>query len=188
MNRVESRCGISLGLGALLVGTLAVAGCSSHPDEKAAVYQSLNGHDLSSVIVKQDRKSGAITLSGIVGSADRKSQAEQLAKAAAPDYTITDDIQVDSSGLQGMMATATAKSELDSSIESHFKASIKEHKNLDQEPIQYWANDGTLTLKGAVRTEREKREAEELAKRVPQVQHVVNQIEIKPTKPSPSNS
>ncbi len=189
MKHTESRRDFSLGLAAILVGALAFAGCStaSHPDEKAAVYQSLNQHDLSSVMVNQNRESGVITLNGIVGGADRKSRAEELAKEAAPDYTINDNIQVDPTGLQGMMSAATTKSELDSSIENHFITSIKEH-NLNPQAIQYWANDGTLTLKGAVRTEREKKEAEELAKKVPQVQHVVNEIQVRPSKQSASNS
>jgi osmotically-inducible protein OsmY len=190
MKRMESECRFCLGLAAIVVSTLAVAGCSraSHPDEQAAVYQSLNSHDLSSVMVDQNRDSGVITLTGIVGGADRKSRAEELAKAAAPDYTINDNIQVDSSGLHGMISAAAAKSELDSSIENQFKASIKEHGNLDQQAIQFWANAGTLTLKGAVRTEREKKQVEELAKKVPQVQHVVNEIEVRPKKQSASNS
>ena len=190
MKRTETRRILSLGFAAVLVATLVVAGCSrmSHPDQKEAVYQSLSSHDLSSVMVNQNRESGVITLTGIVGGADRKSRAEELAKAAAPGYTITDNIQVVSSGLQSMISAATAKSELDTSIENHFKASIKEQKDLNRQPIQYWANDGTLTLKGAVNTEKEKREAEELAKKVPQVQHVVNEIEVTPHKTLPSNS
>jgi len=190
MKRTEARRTFSLGLAGILVATLAVAGCSrmAHPDEKEAVYQSLSSHDLGSVMVNQNRESGVITLTGIVGDASRKSRAEELAKEAAPGYTITDNIQVVSSGLQGMISAATAKSELDTSIENHFKASIKGHKDLDQQAIQYWANGGTLTLKGAVKTEKEKREAEELAKKVPQVQHVVNEIEVAPHKTSPSNS
>jgi hyperosmotically inducible periplasmic protein len=190
MKRTEARRSFSLGLAAILIATIVVAGCSrtSHPDQQAAVYQSLSSHDLSSVMVNQNRESGVITLTGVVGGADRKSRAEELAKAAAPGYTITDNIQVVSSGLQGMITAATAKSELDASIENHFKASIEEHKDLDLRAIQFWANGGTLTLKGIVKTEKERREAEELAQKVPQVQHVVNYIQVAPHKTSTSNS
>jgi hyperosmotically inducible protein len=181
MMSAKTSFGLYLASAGILAGGIAVAGCSGmlHPDEQAAVYKSLNSHYLSSVMVDQDRRSGVMKLNGVVGGTDRKARAEQLAKEAAPDYTIQDNLRVDTSGIQGMISAAASKSELDSAIEDHFKASIKAHKDLDRQSIQYWANGGTLTLKGAVKSEREKREAEDLAKKVPQVQHVVNDLEVK---------
>src|SRR5579863_1681320 len=103
MKHTSTRLGwLALG-GVLLVGLLALVGCEKqHPDDKQAVYNTLGQHDLSSVEVFQDRRSGEITLRGIVGSEDRKSQAESLAKQAAPDYTIKNQIQVESAGLEGL--------------------------------------------------------------------------------------
>ncbi len=80
--------------GALLSASLLFAGCGSHPDDKAAVYAALNKSDLRSITVKQDRHSGELTLNGIVTSPARKSQAEDIARQAAPEYTITNQIQV----------------------------------------------------------------------------------------------
>ena len=48
--------------------------------------QRLHSHSLNSVSVSQDREKGVMTLNGDVGSNDLKSQAENLAKQAAPDY------------------------------------------------------------------------------------------------------
>lgn len=79
---------------ALLAAAFLSVGCGSHPDDKAAVYAALGKSNLSSVMAKQDRRSGVITLSGIVTSPDRKSQAETLARQAAPEYRIADQIQV----------------------------------------------------------------------------------------------
>lgn len=172
---------------AMLAGALIVAGCNKQfPDEKSAVTNSLNGNSLNAVDVSQDRQKGVMTLSGSVASDDQKSQAEKLAKQAAPDYTIADEIGVRPPGDQSQAGAVS--SSLDSAIEDNFKAELKGHKNLDDQSIHYNAKNGTLVLKGTVKTEKQKNEAENLAKRVPNVQQVVNEIEVKPTKHSPATS
>jgi hyperosmotically inducible protein len=178
-----------LGSVTLLLGALAIAGCHNqpaHPDEKSAVTNSLNSNNLNSVSVSQDRDKGVITLTGNVTSDDQKSQAETLAKQAAPDYTVADEIGVRPVGDQGQ-AGAVASS-LDSGIEDNFKASIKANKNLDKQSIHFKAKNGTLVLNGSVKTVAQKKEAEILAKHVPNVQQVVNELEVKPGKHSPANS
>ena len=178
-----------LGSGAMLLGALAVAGCHNqpaHPDEKSAVTTSLSASNLDSVSVSQDRDKGVITLTGNVSSDDLKSQAENLAKQAAPDYTIADEIGVRPVGDEGQARAVS--SNLDSAIEDNFKASIKANKNLDEQSIHFTAKNGTLVLKGSVRTAAQKKEAGNLAKQVPNVQQVVNELEVKPKKHSPANS
>jgi hyperosmotically inducible protein len=169
----------------LLVGLLALAGCQNeHPDNKQAIYNTLNGHDLRSIEVFQDRRKGEIRLRGIVASPDQKASAESLTQQAAPGYAIKNQIQVQSAGLEDLEKSAEKKANnanLDSAIEDQFKASIENSKKLGKQQIQYSADNGTLYLKGTVNSEKEKREAEELAKKVPQVQHVVNDIEVKPS-------
>jgi hyperosmotically inducible protein len=177
------------GLAATLIGTLAVAGCHNqpaHPDEKSAVTTSLNSNNLGSVSVSQDRDKGVMTLTGNVTSGDLKSQAESIAKQAAPDYTIADEIGVRPVGDQSQAGAVS--SNLDSAIEDNFKASIKANRNLDEQSIHFSAKNGTLVLKGSVKTLAQKHEAEGLAKRVPNVQQVVNELEVKPGKHSPANS
>lgn len=166
--------------GVALVGLLALVGCQNqHPDVKQAVYSALSQHDLMSVEVSQDRDKGEITLSGIVGSPDQKTNAEHLTHQAAPGYTITDKIQVQSAGIAGMVKSAQKDAKLDSAIEDKYKASLKQNKKLEKEGIKYSADNGTLYLKGSVKTAKERQEAEDLAKKVPQVQHVVNDIAVK---------
>jgi hyperosmotically inducible periplasmic protein len=153
-----------------------------------AVYNALDQSNLRSVTVSQDRGAGTITLSGIVGSMDRRKQAEQVAKQAAPAYHIVDRIQIESAGLQGEIKAATQTSHLDSAIEDNFKARIADEPSLKSEKIQYSAYKGTLTLRGTVRSTKERSQAEDLAKKIPQVQHVINEIQVKAGKPSPANS
>jgi osmotically-inducible protein OsmY len=174
----------------LLTVAMVSAGCmsSNHPDVKLAVYNALDQHDLRSVTVSEDRRAGVITLSGIVGANDRKQRAEQLAQQTAPGYSIVDRIRVDVTGIGGEERAAIQTAQLDSSIEDRYKARLASNPALRNQKIEYSAYNGTLTLKGSVRNARERKEAEDLAKRVPQVHSVVNQIHIHPGKPSPANS
>ena len=170
-------------LGAVaLVGLLALVGCQKdHPDVKQSVYSALGQNDLASVEVFQDRRKGEITLRGIVGSSDEKAKADTLAQQAAPGYTITDQLRVESAGIAGMEKAAQKDATLDSAIEDKYKASLQSNRRLEKDSIQYSADNGTLYLKGSVKTTREKKEAEDLAKKVPQVQHVVNDLAVKPS-------
>jgi hyperosmotically inducible protein len=169
----------------LLAASLIIAGCqhtAAPPDEKAAVSSLLNGNNLPSVSVSQDREKGTMTLTGDVGSDDRKAQAQNLAQQAAPDYTIVNEIGVRSVGL--VSQENAVASDLDSAIESNVNASIKAHKNLDEQSIHPSAKNGTLVLKGTVKTVEQKQEAEDLARQVPNVQQVVNELEVNPNKHS----
>ncbi len=168
----------------VLAGTLTVAGChqnAAHPDVKDAVTNSLNSNQLSNVSVSQDRDKGVMTLTGNVDSADKKSQAETLAKQAAPDYTVANEIGVRPPEVANAGAVA---SDLDKGIEENYKAAIKAHKALDDQSIHADSKNGTLELKGSVKTAAQKKEAEALAKKTPNVQQVVNEIEVDPKKHS----
>jgi hyperosmotically inducible periplasmic protein len=173
---------------ALLTTTLALCGCghSGHPDDRMAVYNALNQHDLRSVNVSQDRGAGTITLSGIVGAAIQKQEAVQFAQQAAPGYSIVDRLKVENAGVQGAIKAAQKDAKLDSAIEDHYEATLAAHKNLKD--IHASAYNQTLTLKGSVKTYKEREEAEDLAKKVPKVDHVVNEIQIKGAKTAPANS
>ena len=162
---------------AILAGAMIVAGCNkpSHPDEKAQVNDALKNNSLSDVSVSQDRDKGVMTLKGDVNAQDLKNQAENIAKQAAPDYTITNEIGVRPPGESNAGSVA---SNLDSAIEDNYKAMIKAHAALNDQSIRASAKNGTLVLKGTVKTAKQKKEAEDLAKKVPNVQQVVNEIEI----------
>lgn len=174
---------LRLGAAILLGSALVIAGCQNknHPDEKAAVTNSLNSNNLGSVDVSQDRENGVMTLKGDVASADAKQQAGSLAKQAAPDYTIANEIGVRPPQVANAGSVA---SNLDSAIEDNFKAAIKAHENLNDQSIHASAKNGTLVIKGSVKTAAQKKEVGTLAKQVPNVQQVVNELEVKPNKHS----
>jgi hyperosmotically inducible protein len=179
---------LSMGSSAVLVGVLALAGCNnkpSHPDEKSAVSGALSSNNLSAVSVSQDQDKGVMTLTGNVDTDDRKSQAEVLAKQAAPDYTVANQIGVRP---PGDAQAGSAASNRDNAIEDNYKAELKEHKALNDQSISYSSKNGTLVLKGSVKTPGQKKEAEKLAKGIQNVEQVVNEIEVKPGKHSTSAS
>lgn len=162
-----------------LAGALIFAGCNNgphYPDSEAAVNNALTQNNLGSIHVSQDRDKGVITLTGTVPSPDQKTQAENVAKGAASAYTIADEIAVVPP--QNASATQAANSDTDSAIEDNFKAEIKKHRNLDDQSIDIKAKNGAVVLSGTVRTEAQKREAKRLAKGIPNVQQVVNEIKV----------
>lgn len=139
-------------------------------------------NDLGVVKVSQDRDKGVLTLSGDVETADKKAQAETIAAQAAPGYGISNEIGVRPIGAESQ--AKSVDSSLDDGIENNFKAALKAHKNLDDQSIHYSAKNGTLVLKGSVKTNAQKDEAQKLAKAVPHVNQVVNEIDVKPDKDS----
>lgn len=176
-----------LGSGTLLLGsTMLVAGCNmTHPDEKAPVNEALKSSNLSNIDVSQDRTKGVMTLKGNVATDGDKKTAMEAAQRAAPDYTVANEI-----GVRPPQETNAGQvdSKLDSGIEDNFKAAVKAHENLNDQSISASAKNGTLVIKGSVKTPEQKHEASNLAKQVPNVLQVVNELEVKPGKHSTPNS
>jgi len=178
MHSRNRRSGVAV-LGLILGGAMAFVGCSSaHPDEKDAVNNALTANQLGVVSVSQDRDKGVITLTGDVETAEKKQQAETVAKQAAPDYTIENQVGVRPIGDESQ--AKAVDSALDSGIEDNYKAALKAHKKLDQQSISYKSKNGTLTLSGNVHSVAQKKEAGDLAKKIPNVKETVNEIEVKP--------
>jgi hyperosmotically inducible protein len=163
----------------------ALAGCNrdaQHPDVKDAVDSAMTSNNLGVVKVSQDRDKGVLTLTGDVISADDKARAETVAKGAAPGYTIANDLGVRPQGNEDQAKSVDSK--LDDGIKDNYKAALKAHKNLDDQSISSDVKNGTITLTGSVKTAAQKAEAAKLAKTVPNVKEVVNELEVKNDKHS----
>ncbi len=174
-----------LGLfGAALVSLFLLAGCNTqaqHADVKDSVDQAMTRNDLGVVKVSQDRDKGVLTLTGDVDSDAKKAQAESVAKQTAPDYAVANELAVRPPTADNSQGKAVDNS-LDKGIEDNFKAELKAHKNLDDQSIHYDATNGTLVLKGSVKTAAQKQEAMKLAKHIPNVKEVVNELDVQPDK------
>jgi hyperosmotically inducible protein len=161
-----------------LAAACLLAGCNNgpkYPDSKAQVTSSLAQDSLSNLTVSQDRKQGLITLTGTVPSEEKKLQAEDIAKSAAPKYKIADETTV----VPPPSAVVTAKpSRKDVEIQDKFNQEVKQDHFLDRagDSITATSTNGNLVLTGKVRTKYDKGEVEKLAKSIPNVNKVENNL------------
>jgi hyperosmotically inducible periplasmic protein len=162
----------------LLAVFFVAAGCTqtNKKSEVDQVKQALQQADLKDVTVSDDTDKNTVTLGGTLHSDDAKNRAGEIAKQAAPDRTIANEISVQPVGDESQ-ARGVA-SNLDDGIENNYKAALIS-KRLDKQSIHYKAKNGVLTLTGSVKAPQQKSQAEMLASKVPNVEQVVNQIEVK---------
>ena len=164
---------------AILAAILAGAGCTQTNTKKSeadTVKQALEQADLKDVRVSDDTDKNTVTLSGTLHSDEAKNRAGEIAKSAAPERTIANEISVQPVGDESRAKDVA--SNLDDGIENNYKAALIS-KRLNKQSIHYDAKNGVLTLTCNVKSTAQKSEAELLASKVPNVQQVVNQIEVK---------
>lgn len=164
---------------ASLMLALAI-GCSTNkantPDVKDQVSRALDNAGYKDLHVDVNNDKELVTLTGNVKTQEDKEKAESLAKNAAGGYVISDEIGVRPDGVES--SAKKIDSNLDTAIEKDFKAVIIAHR-LDKQHIRYDAKNGVLTLKGDVDTPALREQTEKLAASVPNVQQVVNELDVK---------
>ncbi|HKV92086.1 MAG TPA: BON domain-containing protein [Candidatus Angelobacter sp.] len=160
---------------------LALAmGCTSNkastPDVKDQVTKALDNAGYKDLKIDVNHDKELVTLTGDVKTQEDKDHAEDLAKAAASGYVISNEIGVRPEGVEN--AARKIDSNVDDAIEKDFKAVMIANR-LDAQSIRYNAKNGVLTLKGNVDTPALRDKAEKLAASVPNVQQVVNELDVK---------
>ncbi|HZS28069.1 MAG TPA: BON domain-containing protein [Candidatus Angelobacter sp.] len=166
---------------ALVSLLLALAmGCTSNkastPDVKDQVTKALDNAGYKDLKVDVNHDKELVTLTGDVKTQEDKDHAEDLAKAAASGYVISNEVGVRPEGVEN--AARKIDTNVDDAIEKDFKAVIIAHR-LEKQHIRYDAKNGVLTLKGDVDTSGMREQVEKLAASVPNVQQVVNELDIK---------
>jgi hyperosmotically inducible protein len=166
----------------LVVGSLV--GCSrtseKSPDVSDNIRRSLDQSGLKDVSVSQDRDKGVITLGGNVPVDSDKSQAESIAKSIAAGEVVSDQIAVLPAGAES--ESKTVNSDLDKAIDKNLDAALiqdKLHKG-----VKYDVKNGVVTLTGEVNSESKRAQVQKVASTVPNVQQVVNELEVKGRKAS----
>jgi len=156
---------------------LAGSACSKQPEHtyKTSVQTALEQADLKDVSVSEDDDKNTITLTGTLHSEDAKQQAADVAKANAGTRIVVNEVSVQPVGLES--EAKNVASNLDNGIENNYKAALVA-KGLDKEHIKFDAKNGVLVLKGKVKNPTQRKEAEQLAQAVPNVQQVLNQIDV----------
>jgi hyperosmotically inducible periplasmic protein len=168
-----------MALAAITILSGAVA-CSNKSGDKVSykdsVKQALQQADLTEVSVAEDRDKNTVTLSGTVHSADAKGKAGDVAKGAAGNRIVVNELSVQPVGAES--EARSIASNVDDAIEKNYKAELIS-KGLDKQHIDFAAKNGVLTLKGSVKSVAQRSEAQTAAASVPNVQQVLNQIDVK---------
>jgi hyperosmotically inducible protein len=166
----------------LVFGSLV--GCSrtsaTSPDVSDSIRKSLDQSGLKDVSVSQDRDKGVVTLGGHVAVDGDKAQAESIAKSIAAGEVVSDQIAVLPAGAES--ESKTVNSDLDKGIEKNLDATLiqdKLHKG-----VKYDVKNGVVTLTGEVNSESKRAHVEKVASTVPNVQQVVNELQVKDQKAS----
>jgi hyperosmotically inducible protein len=171
-------------LAILVVVTLA--GCSK-PATKAAdvsdaVRSQLDQAGLKDVSVSQDRDKGVVSLGGHVAAEGEKAQAEAIARSLAGGQVVANEIAVTPPGAES--ESKDVSSELDKGIEHNLDAALTK-ANLNDD-VKYSVKNQVVTLSGKVNSQSKRTRAQTITSAVPNVQQVVNELEVKGQKATES--
>jgi len=171
----------------VLFGIIVLAGCSTaaskSPDVSDSIRKSLDQSGLKDVKVSQDRTKGVVTLDGQVPSDMDKSQAETIAKSIAVGQVVADQIAVVPPAAES--AAKEVNSDLDKGIEKNLDAALIQNRL--NKHVKYDVKSGVVTLTGEVNSQSKRAYAEKVAAGVPNVQQVVNELQVKDQKASSTN-
>jgi hyperosmotically inducible protein len=168
----------------LIVGTLAgCSGTTKSPDVSDTIRKSLDQASLKDVSVTQDRDKGVVTLGGHVASDGNKSQAESIAKSIAGGQIVSNQIGVTPPAVES--EAKTVNSDLDKGIEKNLDAALIQHRV--NKGIKYDVKNGVVTLTGEVNSQAKRAQIEKVASAVPNVQQVVNELQVKDQKATSSH-
>jgi hyperosmotically inducible protein len=147
-----------------------------------SVRRSLDQAGYKNVSISQDRDKGVVTLTGNVASEGDKSQAESITRSVATGQVVSDQIAVLPPGGEG--DAKAVNSDLDKGIEKNLDAALIQNKM--NKAVKYDVKSGVVTLKGEVDSQARRARAEKVAAGVPNVQQVVNELQVKDQKASSS--
>ena len=159
----------------LITISLACSNRQQAPDVTGDIRHALDQAGLKDVKVSQDRNKAVVTLTGDVATDAEKTRAEGIAHSVAGDQVVSNEIGVRPNGDQS--TASKVDSDLDSAIGKNLDAMLVQRRlNHD---VRYDVKNGVVTLKGNLNTEAQRTSVEKLAKGVPNVKEVVNEIDVK---------
>jgi len=168
-------------LGVLSALLLALCiGCSQNkasvPDLRDHVSRALESGGYKDISVDVNNDKQLVTLRGDVKSQEDKDRVEQIARESGGGYIVSNEVGIRPEGVE--KEAKNIDKNVDAAIEKEFKAVLIANR-LDNQHIKYSATNGVLTLKGKVDDAMLREKAEKLAASVPNVQQVVNEIDVK---------
>jgi hyperosmotically inducible periplasmic protein len=165
----------------------ALAACSNtstkSPDVSGGIHKALDQAGFKDVATSEDRDKGVVTLGGHVATDSDKAQAESIAKSLAAGQVVSNQIAVLPPGDEH--AAKAANSDLDKGIEENLDAALIQdrlHKS-----VKYSVKNHVVTLTGDVDSQAARATVQQVAASVPNVQQVVNELQVKGQKATSSN-
>ena len=149
---------------------------------RASAHRSIKP-GFKDVSATQDRDKGVVTLGGHVAADSDKSQAQSIVQAIAVGQVVANQIAVVPSA--GAADAKAVNSDLDKGIEQNLDAALIEAKLHDD--VKYAVKNHVVTLTGEVASGAERRQAEQIATSVANVEQVVNELQVKTQKATSSN-
>ncbi len=169
-----------------VLGFGILSGCSANstqsPDISSNLRKALDQAGLKDVSASQDRDKGVVTLSGHVAAEGDKQQAQSLAQAMAGSQVVANQIAVIPVG--GEKDAKAVNADLDKGIETNLDAALIQNKLHDH--VKYGVKNLVITLTGEVNSEDVRAQAQQIASAVPNVQQVVNELQVKNQKATSS--
>ena len=164
----------------LVVGSMSFCSKTSTKSADVAdnIRKSLDQAGLKAVSVTQDRDKGVVTLSGNVAADADKVQAESIATSFANGQVVANQISVVPPGAEA--AAKAVNSDLDGGIEKNLDAALIQNKV--HKEVTYEVKSGVVTLTGEVSSQAKRAQVEKVASTVPNVQQVVNELQVKDQK------
>jgi osmotically-inducible protein OsmY len=165
-----------LASGVALLALLLGVACSQNRNAnvESQIQDSLNSAGLQDVTADQDQDRGVVTLRGEVPTENDKMRAEQIARSAAGEQVIANEISVQPPGFEE--EAEGIQSSTDEAIEENFRAELI--KNKLNTGFDYSSEQGVLTLTGEVDSAAKRTQIEKIAAAVPNVRQVVNELVI----------
>jgi len=169
----------------VVVGTLA--GCSrtstKTPDVSDNIRTSLDKAGYKDVSVNHDRDKGVVTLGGHVAADADKSQAQSIATSIAGAEVVSNEIAVIPPG--GESDAKDMNADLDKGVASNLDAALINAKLHGS--VKYAVKNHVVTLTGDVDSQSTRDQAQLIASAIPNVQQVVNELQVKSQKATSSN-
>ena len=170
---------LTLSISTAILALCSLSACTRSadkaPDVSSAVRQSLDQAGLKDVSVSQDRDKGVVTLGGHVATEDAKGQAESIAKTMAAGEVVANQVAVIPPGAES--DAKTINSDLDTGIDKNLHAALVASRFDSQ--VNYNVKNRVVTLKGEVDSQAKRADAAKVAAAVPNVDQVVNEIQVK---------
>ena len=172
----------------LCVATLSMTvallvGCSNtqkSPDVAGNIRRSIDQAGIKNVSVDQDATKGIVTLGGHVPAAADKDRADSIARSLAQGQVVANQIEVTPQGQESVAKTVDSK--LDKGIGSNLDAALIQ--NGWDKAIRHSEKNGVVTLSGNVDSQQLRADVERMTASIPNVQQVVNTLQVKDQKAS----